>query len=227
LAHKVAPGEHAARVIDRITVNALEVLARMSPTPGHIVGKTPDQARPGHRPRRFRARGWATGMLVTLLVQFGLGMFTNLFIHIPSNHPGAGEHNYFTATGRGIAWLETSKDAPVVVATHAGVGLTLVIGAVWMVTLAFRVRARPLVSWSAVLGGLFILGAAINGASFLDYNDDVNSFLMAMFFAAAVTCYGLILAQPAGSQAAARIPAAPTRTNWAERTPDVDGIGQE
>jgi hypothetical protein len=190
-------------------------------TGGDVISETPDQARARRRPRRFRARGWAIGMLVTLLVQFGLGMYTNLFITIPPKHPGAGEHDYFTATGSGIAWLEGSKDAPVVVATHAGVGLTLLIGAIWMVALAFRTRARPVVTWSAVLGGLFILGAAINGGSFLDYNDDIYSYMMAMFFAAAVTCYGLILALPADSQPAAGTPAAP------EATADVGGIGKE
>jgi len=166
--------------------------------------ETPAPARDRHRGRRFSTRGWAIGMLVTLLAQFGLGMYANLFIQIPSRHPGAGEHNYLTATARGIAWLETSKDAPVVVATHVGVGLTLVIGAAWMVTRAFQTRTRPTVSWSAVLGGLFILGAAINGGSFLDYNNDVNSYLMAMFFAAAVACYGLILTLPGAAHRPAR-----------------------
>jgi hypothetical protein len=165
-------------------------------------------------------------MLVTLLAQFGLGMFVNLFIDIPSRHPGAGERNYLTATARGIAWLETSKDAPVVVATHAGVGLTLVIGAAWMATRAFQARTGPAVSWSAVLGGLFILGAAVNGASFLDYNDDVNSYLMAMFFAAAVACYGLILALPAGSQRGARAPAPRAATIRTGRASDVNGAGK-
>jgi hypothetical protein len=174
------------------------------------MGETPDQAQAPREARRFRAQGWAIGMLVTLLIQFGLGMYTNLFITIAPKHPGAGEHDYFSATARGIAWLESSKDAPVVVATHVGVGLTLLIGAVWMVTLALRTHARPVVTWSAVLGGLFILGAAVNGGSFLDYNNDVNSYLMAMFFAAAVAAYGLILAQPADSQPVAGTPAART-----------------
>jgi hypothetical protein len=142
-------------------------------------------------------------MLVTLLAQFGLGMYVNLFIQIPARHPGAGERNYLTATVRGIAWLETSKDAPVVVATHAGVGLTLVIGSLWLVTRAVRTRSGPAVRWSAILGALCIFAAAINGASFLDYNSNVNSYLMAMFFAGSVLCYGVILTLPAAGQPAA------------------------
>jgi heme A synthase len=40
--------------------------------------------------RNRAARGWAFGLLIALLVQFGLGMYVNLFAHIPLNHPGHG-----------------------------------------------------------------------------------------------------------------------------------------
>jgi hypothetical protein len=156
---------------------------------------------------RLRPRAWAIGILVTLLAQFGLGMYTNLFIQISDSHPGYGEHNYFAATYHGIVWLETSRYAPVVVATHAGVGLTLVIGSVWLVVRAIQTRSRPTVRWPAVLGALFVIAAAINGAGFLDYNNDVYSYLMAMFFAAAVLCYVVILALPVSGQPAADAPA--------------------
>lgn len=192
--------------------------------------ETPGPARAGRRGRPFSARGWAIGMLVTLFVQFGLGMYSNLFIEIAPGHPGAGEHDYLTATARSIAWLEASKDAPVVVATHAGVGLTLLIGSLWMVTRAVRSRSRPAVRWSAILGALAILGAAVNGASFLDYNNDVNSYLMAMFFAGSVLCYGVILSLAAGDQPAAGVPAAVALTGHgevpsAEPAPDVNDAG--
>jgi hypothetical protein len=164
-------------------------------------------------------------MLVTLFAQFSLGMFANLFIDISSTHPGAGEHNYLTATFRGIVWLETSKDAPVLVATHAGVGVTLLIGSLWMLTRAVRTRSRPTVTWSAVLGALCILGAAVNGASFLDYNNDVNSYLMAMFFAGSVLCYGVILALVAGEQPAAGVTGRHGEASRAEPTPDVNDLG--
>jgi hypothetical protein len=164
-------------------------------------------------------------MLVTLAVQFGLGMYANLFIDIPSNHPGVGDHDYFTATARGIAWLEGSKDAPVVVATHVGVGLTLLIGAVWMVTRALQTRTRPTVRWSAFLGGLCILGAGINGGSFLDYNNDVNSYLMAMFFAGAVVCYGVILALATAAQPAVGVSMRHGEVSRTRPTPDVNDPG--
>ena len=63
----------------------------------------------------------------------------------------------------------------------------------WLAAQAIRNR-RPAVTWAAVPGALCIIGAAVNGASFLDYNN-VNSYLMALLFAA-VLCYAVILALP-------------------------------
>ena len=83
-------------------------------------------------------------------------------------------------------------------ATHAGLGLLLVVGSVWLAVLAIRSRRRAVI-WAAVLGALFILGAGFNGGSFLDYNKDVNSYLMALLFAAAVVCYTVILALSGGA----------------------------
>ena len=54
--------------------------------------------------------------------------------------------------------------------------------------------------WAAVLGALFILGAGFNGASFLNYNHDANSYVMALLFAAAVLCYSVILALPGNTE---------------------------
>jgi hypothetical protein len=160
-------------------------------------------------------------MLITLLAQFGLGVWSNLFISIPEHHPGAGEHNYFIATGRGIAWLEDNQYAPVVVATHAGVGVTLVVISLWVAVQSIRTRKRPTISWLAILGALSIIAAAVNGGGFLDYNNDVYSFLMAMFFAAAVTCYVLLLALPSGRPMAI----ASTGEDGATPVPEVNEAG--
>jgi hypothetical protein len=55
-----------------------------------------------------------------------------------------------------------------------------------------RVGRRP--------GALFILGAGFNGASFLNYNEDANSYVMALLFAAAVLCYIVLLALPRSTE---------------------------
>jgi len=148
------------------------------------------------RDRRNRAaRGWAFGLLVALLVQFAIGMYVNLFATIPLNHPGHGANDFFTGSYHSVAWAETSAHAPLILAFHAGLGLLLVVGSLWLAVLAIRGR-RAGVVWAAVLGALFILGAGFNGASFLNYNHDANSYVMALLFAAAVLCYSVILALP-------------------------------
>jgi hypothetical protein len=148
------------------------------------------------RDRRNRAaRGWAFGLLIALLVQFGLGMYVNLFATIPLNHPGHGAKEFFTGSYHSVVWAETSAHAPLILAFHAGLGLLLVLGSLWLAVLAIRGRRAGFV-WAAVLGALFILGAGFNGASFLNYNKDANSYVMALLFAAAVLCYIALLALP-------------------------------
>jgi hypothetical protein len=148
------------------------------------------------RDRRNRAaRGWAFGLLIALLVQFGLGMYVNLFAHIPLNHPGHRAKDFFSGSYHSVAWAETSPHAPLIMAFHAGLGLLLVPSSLWLAVLAIRGRRAGYV-WAAVLGALFIPGAGFNGASFLNYNEDANSYVMALLFAAAVLCYIVLLALP-------------------------------
>ena len=152
------------------------------------------------RDRRNRAaRGWAFGLLIALLVQFGLGMYVNLFAQIPLNHPGHGASNFFTGSYHSVAWAETSPHSPLILAFHAGLGLLLVLGSLWLAVLAIRGH-RPGFVWAAVLGAVFILAAGFNGASFLNYNHDANSFVMALLFALAVLCYIVLLALPSSAE---------------------------
>jgi hypothetical protein len=64
-------------------------------------------------------------------------------------------------------------------AFHAGLGLLLVLGSLRLAVVAIRGRRAGYV-WAAVPGALFILCAGFNGASFLTYNEDVNSYVMAL-----------------------------------------------
>jgi hypothetical protein len=158
------------------------------------------RAESARRDRRNRAaRGWAFGLLIALLVQFGLGMYVNLFSYIPLNHPGHRAQNFFVGSYHSVAWAETSAHAPLILAFHAGLGLLLVLGSLWLAVLAIRGRRAGFVS-AAVLGALFILGAGFNGASFLNYNEDANSYVMALLFALAVLCYVVLLALPSRTE---------------------------
>jgi hypothetical protein len=59
--------------------------------------------------------------------------------------------------------------------------------------------------WASVLGTLFILGAGFNGASFLNCNEDANSYVMALLFAAAVLCYIVLVELPRSTRRQARV----------------------
>jgi hypothetical protein len=77
-----------------------------------LCGPVP-HAEGARRDRRNRAaRGWAFGLLIALLVQFGLGMYVNLFAHIPLNHPGHRAKDFFSGSYHSVAWAETSPHAP-------------------------------------------------------------------------------------------------------------------
>lgn len=58
--------------------------------------------------------------------------------------------------------------------------------------LARRVGIRS-VTVAAALGFLFIVGAGFNGASFLDFQADYSSLIMATLFGLAVLAYAVVL----------------------------------
>ncbi len=62
-------------------------------------------------------------MLLLLAVQFLLGMVVNLFVQVPSVHPGVGASNYFQGVVQGVAWALVH--APLGLLVHAIVGLLL------------------------------------------------------------------------------------------------------
>jgi hypothetical protein len=53
---------------------------------------------------------------------------------------------------------------------------------------AISLRRRSLTIWS-ILAALFIIGAGFNGVSFLDFNLNVNSLIMALLALSSVLCY--------------------------------------
>lgn len=137
-------------------------------------------------PRQRRIARVALGMVLALLVQFALGTAVNLFVTIPAHHPGAQPAEYFSGAARSVAWAITHS--PPALAVHATLGLVLIIGALALIAFAARGKRRGLTG-ASVLGAIFILGAAFNGASFLNYNHDLSSLLMALLFAAATATY--------------------------------------
>jgi hypothetical protein len=146
-------------------------------------------------------RGSPAGRLLTvnaaacllLLVQYLLGMAVNLYVTLPSRHPGAGARNYFTGAASGLAWVIPHGAAWA--AAHAAFGLALVLAAFVAIALTRRPGSRT-ATVTSVLGALAILGAGFNGASFLDYGHAFSSMIMAGLWALALACYitGMFLA---------------------------------
>lgn len=125
-------------------------------------------------------------LAMLLLVQFLLGMATNLFVTIPNRHPGAHPSNYFAGSARSIGWA--IPDGNAWLAAHVSLGVALVLSGLAAVVVAMR-RGDRIARGTAVLGAAAIVGAAFNGASFLDFNQDYSSMIMAALFAVAIAAY--------------------------------------
>lgn len=121
-----------------------------------------------------------------LLIQFLLGMTVNLFVKIPDNHPGANPPEYFTGVVQSVSWATASGG--LWLASHAGMGLLLVIVALVAVVLSLGSRSRA-AHWSSIVGFIAIAGAGFNGGSFLNYAEDFSSMIMASLWAVALGSY--------------------------------------
>ncbi|MGO9292928.1 MAG: hypothetical protein ACLP52_03420 [Streptosporangiaceae bacterium] len=75
---------------------------------------------------------------------------------------------------------------------HAGLGLGLVIVVLAVAIGCLRTARRPAAAL-AVLAALLVIGAGFNGASFLDFSDNLSSLLMALLCFGALACYAVIL----------------------------------
>ena len=105
-------------------------------------------------------------------------MVVNLYVTVPARDQGGG---VFTAIGRAFA------NGPGRLAIHAGLGLLLIVGAIQLVVRSAVVRHRPLI-WLSSVSLLAILGAALNGAAFVNSGDDGASLGMAMLTGIALLC---------------------------------------
>ena len=134
-----------------------------------------------------RTVGFALGMLI---IQFLLGMVVNLFVTIPGNHPGARPPEYFSGVVQSVSWA--ILHGGLWLTLHAAWGLVLVLAALGALVQAIRLGGRGRITL-AVLGFIGILGAGFNGGSFLNYNENFSSMLMAVGLAIALSAYTTLL----------------------------------
>lgn len=135
--------------------------------------------------RRNMGAGLVSAMTM-LIIQFLLGMATNLFVNIPLDHPGARPAEYFSGVAESVTWA--ILHGPLLLQLHAAFGVLIVISAFGLMAQAIRARVRSMIIVT-VIGALAVLLAALNGGSFLNYNEDFSSMIMASFFAIAVVAY--------------------------------------
>jgi hypothetical protein len=140
--------------------------------------------------------------LIMLAIQFLLGMYVNLFVTIPTNHPGAKPPEYFSGVAQSVFWAITESGLPFLI-VHAAFGLVIVAGAGFILVQAIRSRVASLIVTSS-LGAFGVLGAGFNGGSFLNYNEDFSSMIMAAGLAVAMVAYVLGLYVTVQNSAPAR-----------------------
>jgi hypothetical protein len=127
------------------------------------------------------------GTMITLVVQFMLGMATNLFVQIPTDHPGAYPPEYFSGVAQSVTWAILHGPS-IWLLLHAVLGLLIVLSAFGLLFRTVRTRNRLAITTS-VIGALAVLAAGFNGGSYLNYHEDFSSMIMATCFAIAVTAY--------------------------------------
>jgi len=128
--------------------------------------------------------------LLLLTAEFLLGMYVNLFIKIPEQHPGSNAASYFTGVVDVVQWAVLQ--AATLVSVHASLGLFLVVFALLVLLVALISRRGWAIVW-AFLGFVGVLAGGFNGASFLIYREVLSSMLMAGGFALALVAYSSVL----------------------------------
>jgi hypothetical protein len=113
--------------------------------------------------------------LVLLVVEYGLGMYVNLYVAVP-------------AADRGGSLDGVIAHGPALLSIHATVGLLLGLGALATLVHAIRVRRWVLVGASAV-GLLAVAFAAVAGAAFTSTGDTADSMAMSVMTGVALLCY--------------------------------------
>jgi hypothetical protein len=132
----------------------------------------------------------AFAAMLLLLVQAAIGMVVNLYAVIPTHHPGAHPSDYFGGSFHSVVWAIAHGD--VALALHAAFGVALGFILIAIAINALRLGDRPIGVWSSV-AALLVIGAGFNGASFLDFNDNTSSLVMALLALAAVASYSIVL----------------------------------
>src|SRR6266851_10479901 len=78
--------------------------------------------------------------LVMLIIQFLLGMAVNLFVKIPTDHPGSNPPEYFSGVAQSVTWA--ILHGHILLVLHALFGLLLVVAALLTLVTGIQTRRR-------------------------------------------------------------------------------------
>ncbi len=152
----------------------------MTSPASNVTGLRQARGRSGLRANAFSAA-------VMLLVEYGLGIWVNLYVQVPASDHGQGT---LAAFGAAVA------HGPVALAVHALLGTLLLVTAIALVVRAALARNAA----AAVVGAvalLAVIAAWLSGARFTGDAASGASFGMAIATAVALLSYVLILFVPA------------------------------
>jgi hypothetical protein len=125
-------------------------------------------------------RGACLATLIMLVVQYGVGIFLNLYVPVPASDAHAG-------------MIQEIDTAPIALTGHALLGLALIGTAILLLFKAARARDRIItVLAGAGLGA--IGGAFAAGEAFVKNGQSGTSFAMAALTGVALLCYVCVLA---------------------------------
>jgi len=138
------------------------------------------------RPGRGGLRRVSLAALIMLVVQYGLGIFLNLYVAVPASDAHAGIFGEIAT-------------APLALTVHALLGLALIGTAILLVARAVRVRDRLLTALAAA--GLTAIGGAFGAGEIFVRNGQAGASLaMALLTGVALLCYAGTLALAAAAQ---------------------------
>src|SRR5579864_3735829 len=101
--------------------------------------------------------------LILLAAQFLIGMAVNLFVTVPSNHPGTNAPEYFSGVYQGVSWalLQALQQSTFYLWLHVVIGLLLLVISTVLLVMSIVARRGGWITVS-VFGFIGIMGAGFN-----------------------------------------------------------------
>lgn len=122
-----------------------------------------------------RLRRGSLAVFVLIVLEYGIGMYVNLYVAVPRADHGSGLGSMIT-------------NGPATLSIHAVIGLLLGLGAIGVLVQAVIARHAVVIAMSAV--GLFVLAfASILGASFTSSGKAADSMGMSVLTGVGLLCY--------------------------------------